>query len=188
MRLLALAITLLALGIPATATAEPHKMTFEFASWVAVDYWANRGIIVPCRPTHYIMSEAESDHANDVYDGQVAMLTDPDACVIAISPVDDSYRVDPDLDWMYCADVVHEYGHLAGFADADDGGIMDLNGYDLPFGCAHPRQWTVLKSWRKPPRWVRRSPQRVQRLWLHGHGYAAQTLLWKLHRQQRSHA
>lgn len=178
MRTLLVLVGLL-LAVPTTATAE-HHVTWDFSAAVAIDYWTHEGITVPCQPTRYLMTDAESDHADDVYGGQVDMLTDPAACSIDISVTADAYRGSPDTDWVYCQDVVHEYGHLAGLPDDDAGGVMDLDASVVPFGCAHQRQWMVLQGWRKPPRWVRRSPRRVQRLWLQGHGYAAQTLRAKL--------
>jgi hypothetical protein len=161
--------------ISATASADGHRMTFEFASAVAVDYWAQQDRHIPCTPTPYLMSETESDHATDAYGSQVDMLSDaPSGCTIDISVTAEAYRTDRDLDWMYCQDIAHEFGHLAGLDD-DTGGLMDLPVNVVPFGCAHQRQWMVLQGWRKPPRWVRDSPSQVRKLWLQGHGYAAQT-------------
>jgi hypothetical protein len=179
----AVVLTLLAGATPASAE---HRMTFEYASAVAVDYWTDHGFAVPCQPTLSFMSEAESDHANDVYGGQVDMLTDPASCSIDISVTAEAYRTDRDLDWLYCEDIVHEFGHLAGLDD-DAGGIMDSESNVVPFGCAHQRQWMVMQGWRKPPRWIRHSPQHVQRLWLAGHGYAARTAQQRLQAQRHKH-
>lgn len=171
-RTLATAVLAMALSAP-TADARPHRMSFEFARLVAVDYWAQRAVAVPCRPSVALQTTAQADAMSAAWGFPVAMWALRDSCQVAVTPMAEVYRTDVDLDWLYCADVVHEVGHLAGLGH-EYGGVMNPAENVVPFGCAYPRQWAVLKGWRKPPRWVRRSNCRAQRLWLAGKVWRAQ--------------
>ena len=163
----------------ADAAERHHRMTFEFASLVAVDYWQARGVEMPCKPIAHVLSAAEDAQVQAELGAD--MLADIPACTVDITPAADSYRLETDLTWTYCAEIVHEFGHLAGLEHAY-GGVMGAYVDETPFGCGYPRQWTVLKGWRKPPRWVRASPQRVYRLWIHGHELHAATIAWRHHK------
>jgi hypothetical protein len=146
----------------ASAAHRTHRMTFEFATLVAVDYWAKRDVTVPCKPAANLLTWKQTKG----WGYETRMLADRPACTVDITPWAD-IADDPDLAWMYCQEVVHEIGHLAGL-EHSYGGVMAADPWVVPFGCAHPLRWAVSKGWREPPRWVRRSTERVQRLWLRG--------------------
>lgn len=149
-------------------------MTFDYASAVAVDYWAKKDVTVPCQATQRALTWKEVHTFEAYYGFIVDMVAYDDSCEIGVSPGAEENRTDPDEDWLYCAEIVHEFGHLGGLDD-NSGGIMDEDWTATPFGCAHPRQWAVLKGWRDPPRWVRDSPRQVQRLWLSGRSRKARS-------------
>lgn len=169
---MAMARTLTISTIVALAFAAPASagMTWEFAGLVARDHWQQEGISLPCAPSSRLLTWAEEGEL--LTDGTwIDMLADPDTCQVLVTPSIDWYR-NHGGGAAYCEGVVHEFGHLAGLSH-DHGGVMGDEG-PVPFGCAHPRQFKVLKGWRKPPRWVRRSPARIERLWLSGRVWRAQ--------------
>jgi len=172
---LGLAVAALMTGAPA---AQAHEMTWDFAVLVARDYWQQRGYELPCEPVPYLLSDAEDAEWQaryvEVYGTEFDMAADLAACRVLITPYAEWMRTDED-GWTYCAEVAHEFGHLIGLGH-DHGGIMDHAEGMSPFGCNFPRQWTVKQGWRKPPRWVRDSPRKVQRLWLSGHVWRAQVV------------
>lgn len=137
---LLIAATLLVLSAPAEAR-KPHRMTFQFATVVAVDYWAKRDIAVACHPQARVFTAAEDSDLQLAYaaDGfaSVAMLAYVETCTIGITPGADGLRNDRDLAWMYCMEVVHEIGHIAGLGH-DYGGVMALGENVVPWGCDHP--------------------------------------------------
>lgn len=158
----------LAVVLTLTFTASANAgMTWEFAELVARDHWGT----LPCDPQPRLLTAAESADNDDSHEsGYVYMLADPGTCGVWISYTAEWHRAHPGYGWEYCEGVIHEIGHLAGLEHDHGGAMAD----ETPFGCAHPRQWAVMQGWRKPPRWVRRSPARVQSLWLAGRVWRAQ--------------
>lgn len=123
-----------------------HGMTFNFARTVAVDYWAKRDINVPCQSQArvYTYADLEDEMARDKARGTApyvsAMWSDVATCTVEITPWTDALRSDHDLSWVYCADVAHEIGHLAGL-EHEYGGIMNHDLGVVPWGCDHPRKF-----------------------------------------------
>ncbi len=156
----------LALALSMTGTAHAG-MTWEYASLVARDHWEARGHVIACNPVPILLTAAQSADADDSHEsGYVYMFTDPGTCEVWISATAEWHRTHRGYGWEYCEAVVHEYGHLAGLSH-------EQMGEGVPFGCAHPRQYAVMHGWRKPPRWVRHSPARIERLWLSGRVWRA---------------
>jgi hypothetical protein len=176
-RLLAITLATLAMAaVPAPANAQ-HRMTYEYASAVAIEYWAERGVTVPGKPTLRIWPEAEwAEFENHYPPGYgVYAVADIKGNQVWLNPLLEHYRRDPQSAWIYGQTIAHEFGHLAGLEHSDDpDSLMAPSPWVVPFGIAHPRQYAVLKGWRKPPRWVRDSPPRVERLWLRGRVWKAQ--------------
>lgn len=139
---LVLTLAALALAAPAQAKQPRHRMTFEFAALVAVNYWQARGVHIPCHPTAKVLTIAEDDaiQASIPADEHLDMFAIQATCTIVISPDTAALRTDRDLDWYYCMDVAHELGHLGGL-DHDYGGVMNRNQNITPRGCLHPREF-----------------------------------------------
>lgn len=139
MKRLAGLILLLALVAPGTAAGHRHHrpMSFDYAALVAVDYWTKRGVAVPCHPTYYVLEDADMAVYN-ARDGVNAYIrASPLRCAVLSTRVEDSYRRD-ELAWMFCGDIAHEFGHLAGLAH-EYGGIMAADANFAPWGCTHRR-------------------------------------------------
>lgn len=154
------ALVLLFLALPGVAEAKRHeRMSFAFARTVAVDYWAKHHVTVPCKPTRRLLSWRESAKLDASFGTGVSMATYPGTCEVQITRTGATYRTDRDLEWLYCTDVVHEIGHIAGLTH-DYGGIMTNPPTGQPWGCDHPhrfrRQASVTRDgWMPSQAWPR---------------------------------
>ena len=81
------------------------------------------------------------------------MAADLLACQVLVTPAAEFYRTDRGSHWIYCQEIVHQVGHLAGLTH-DYGGVLAQHPAVIPWGCEHPRRWAQLKEWRRtlPPR------------------------------------
>ena len=125
-------------------------MTFEFASWVAVEYLAKRGVTLPCHPRQHLYTNAEDAELQAKYraagiatEGErVDMTADVETCTVGVTPDLDWYRTEPGYKWIYCRGIVHEFGHLAGLShptpETPGLAIMDIEQNAVPWGCDHP--------------------------------------------------
>lgn len=138
---------LLFLTFSAPAQAKPHRMTFEFAAVVAVDYWAKRGVAVPCHPQQRVFTAPEAVELQRAYVpagfDRMEMVAYVDACTVGITPEAHALRNDREYAWMYCMEITHEIGHLAGLDHPKPGeiaryGVMDPEQNIVPWGCDHP--------------------------------------------------
>lgn len=145
-----IATFLTCLLLAAPAHGKRPRMTFQFAVAVAVDHWTKHGVTVPCRPSRRLLTPDETAALETAYGYGIDMAANRRACEVLITPVGGYYRTDPDLAWLYCSDVVHEIGHLAGL-EHDDSGIMDpqRRGEIVPWGCDHPRRFARLRTLRR---------------------------------------
>lgn len=134
MRYLALTI-LLALTLAAPASAREH-MTFAYARNVAINYWAKRNITVPCQPLAHVFTSDEDAQVQAESSEPVNMLADSATCTIDITPLADWYRTHREYAWIYCMEIVHEVGHLAGL-EHEYGGVMDSTENIVPYRCDH---------------------------------------------------
>jgi hypothetical protein len=128
-----------------TGRAKKHRMTFEFASVVAVGYWAKRGLTIPCHPHRRLLTRAENTALQEEYRAAgligenegIGMTVDVPSCMVNVTPDLNWYRTQTGFKWIYCQAVTHELGHLAGLGH-DYGGIMDFRNGVVPWGCKHP--------------------------------------------------
>lgn len=145
-----IAILTLALAILWTASAEANRhrnrMTFSLARTVAIGYWAKHGIKVPCYPRALVYTYADladqmaRDRSRGVSPYIYAMWADVDLCIVKIPPWTDPLKTVHDTAWIYCQEVVHEIGHIAGL-EHTYGGVMRAQNGRVPWGCDHPAKF-----------------------------------------------
>lgn len=109
-------------------------MTFNFAVIAAKDYWASHGVTIPCRPQRQRLTWANvAGWRQSGYDPD--MITKVETCTVLVHPRAEWYRVHREFAWLYCREVAHELGHLAGLEHDDP--RIDAR----PWGCTHPRKF-----------------------------------------------
>lgn len=112
-------------------------MKFALALLIAVHFWDARNVHVPCHPVPVIAADAVLP--KDRWGLPAVMGAIPDGCRIFISSAGAAQRTQAPI-W-YCADIVHETGHLAGLGHTPTG-VMSPKlqwGTDIPYDCQHWR-------------------------------------------------
>lgn len=111
-------------------------MTFALAAAIAVSFWGARGVTVPCTPIP--VSGADAQLPGVQFPGTTLMQTaDMGAlgCRVLLSKQAAYWRrTEPDY---YCAEVVHEVGHIAGLGHRDDGVMNARLERNRIWDCAH---------------------------------------------------
>jgi hypothetical protein len=108
---------------------------FVLAVLIAVHFWGERGVQVPCHPV--AVENADALLPLDKNGFVASMGSDRAGCRILIPHQDQIDRAAPN--W-YCMGVVHEVGHLAGLQHTPTGLMAEYNGYeDMPYDCQHWR-------------------------------------------------
>jgi hypothetical protein len=110
---------------------------FALALLIAVHFWGDRHVPIPCHPVAVVVPDEQLPIS--VYGIPAAMATYASDCRILISASTDFSR--PFASELYCADVVHEVGHIGGLAHSP-GGIMaarEPKGRNIPYYCRHVR-------------------------------------------------
>jgi hypothetical protein len=120
-------------------------MDFALALAIAMNFWAVRGVEVPCHPVAVSGAHLQLD---EQYAGwyrrygirvEIPMASDVAKCQILISRTGViSRRLLPE---EYCADVTHEVGHIAGLSHAATGPMAEPP--DSPWYC---QEWRVFKK------------------------------------------
>lgn len=105
---------------------------------IAMNFWGDRHVNVPCTPVAVPGADAQMPKyrfgITDVWTVS-AMAADAQGCRILISEYGAMVRsIDPAL---YCADVVHEVGHIAGLEHRDDGVMNAQLDENRIWDCAH---------------------------------------------------
>jgi hypothetical protein len=112
-------------------------MHFALALAIAVSFWGARGVTVPCQPTAVPGSDAALQSEWHGYAFTEPMAT-ADGCRILLSRYGSALR--HALPALYCADVVHETGHLAGLGHTPTGLMAEeLDEGDEPYDCVRWR-------------------------------------------------
>jgi hypothetical protein len=110
---------------------------FALALLIAVHFWGDRNVPIPCHPVAAVEPDAQLPMS--IYGIPAAMATYASDCRVLVSASTDFSRFyAPEL---YCADVVHEVGHIGGLAHTATG-IMaagEPTKGDIPYYCRHVR-------------------------------------------------
>jgi hypothetical protein len=111
---------------------------FALALLIAVHFWSDRGVHVPCHPV--AVSGADTIMGKDVWGYPNAMEAAPGCRILISSIVPVTRYWDPEY---YCAFVTHEVGHLSGLGHTERGIMAAGQLYDdeVPWDCAHWRQF-----------------------------------------------
>lgn len=121
-------------------------MRFALAVAIAINFWSARGVDVPCTPV--AVPGADAQLPLDSWGVPFPMATLTDGCRILLSRQGGALRVDAPV-W-YCAEIVHEVGHLAGLPHSARG-IMAATVYAdaLPHDCEHWKRTArkLVKRW-----------------------------------------
>lgn len=126
-------------------------MNFTVALMIAVSYWGARDHPTPCHPVALRVTSAQMA-AFDILDpstqGAADMRTDTARCTIYIGPEGAALRtLDEPAGFSYCAEIVHEVGHIDGLGH-EHGGVMNPDGSGhVPWACLHPHRF--LEFWRR---------------------------------------
>lgn len=122
-------------------------MTFTVALMIAVSYWGARDIQTPCHPQLVNASQVQMaawDGTGIFENGKLVakhagMRAAPWSCTIyqgALARGQARLYAPP-----WCAQIVHEVGHIDGLSHAY-GGVMSAEGPSrIPWGCWHPQRW-----------------------------------------------
>jgi hypothetical protein len=109
---------------------------FALALLIAVHFWGDRNVPIPCHPVAVVEPDAQLPIS--VYGIPAAMATYASDCRILSLRVD---RLLPLLaPELYCADVVHEVGHIGGLAHTPTASWpRGSRRGDIPYYCRHVR-------------------------------------------------
>lgn len=112
-------------------------MKFALALLIAVHFWGERGVQVPCHPV--AVSGADALMAHDAFGNPDAMAATSGCRVLISSQMPTLRYWNPDL---YCGFVVHEVGHLAGLPHTESGIMAARGPYDdeIPWDCVYWKQ------------------------------------------------
>lgn len=108
-------------------------MKFALALLIAVHFWGDRGVHVPCHPV--AIPGADAQMPVDGWGNTVAMAATTGCRVLISYMALGERRDEPEL---YCGSVVHEVGHLAGLGHTPTGVMSPKQNWDdLPWDCEH---------------------------------------------------
>lgn len=113
-------------------------MKFALALLIAVHFWSDRNVHVPCHPV--AVSGADALLAKDQWGNPDAMATTTGCRILISSQMPNLRASDPEF---YCAYVVHEVGHLAGLPHTPTGIMsgaengIEENGIEIPWACMY---------------------------------------------------
>jgi hypothetical protein len=115
---------------------------FALALLIAVHFWGDRNVPIPCHPVAVMNADAELPPDpvwGERFNLRVPMATYARDCRILISHNAETTDriVAPET---YCMDVVHEVGHIAGLPHTPDGVMAAVTSLDdVPYYCRHVR-------------------------------------------------
>lgn len=114
-------------------------MNFALAVAIAVSFWGERGVTVPCQPVP--VPGADAVLARDRWGNPNAMEAAP-GCRVLISSVAQAQRRLKDTKAWYCGYVAHEVGHFAGLSHTPHGLMSeDMFWEDIPYDCVHYKRF-----------------------------------------------
>jgi hypothetical protein len=109
---------------------------FALALAIALNFWGARGVDVPCTPV--AVSGADAQLPSVPFPGTLLMqradMAAVDCRVLLSNYAAYLRRTEPDY---YCAEVVHEVGHIAGLEHHDDGVMNARLEENRIWDCAH---------------------------------------------------
>lgn len=116
-------------------------MNFALALAIAISFWGDRGVQVPCTPTVVAGRNADRVLPKDQWGLPAEAGADQARCIVYISSQGQLYRRLKDMKQTYCMNVVHEVGHLAGIPHSETIGLMSAETDDrfAPWDCWHWR-------------------------------------------------
>lgn len=113
-------------------------MYFALAVAIAMSFWGARGVDVPVTPTAVSGADARlqvvSSIGGYVNVADTAAMGTLGSTVFLSSYAAYQRRAEPEL---YCAEVVHEVGHVAGLPHRDDGVMNEVLERNAIWDCAH---------------------------------------------------
>lgn len=109
-------------------------MYFALAAAIAVSFWGARGVDVPCTPVAISGADARLE-VRGAYGLRDTAAMGTLGCTILLSNYAAyTRRTDPGL---YCAEIVHEVGHIAGLGHRNDGVMNETVEDNAIWDCAH---------------------------------------------------
>jgi hypothetical protein len=116
---------------------------FALALSIAVSFWGARGVHPTCNPVPVSISSADARLPHDRFGNPDAMGAEVATCRILISGDGAWLRHSRGMAPLYCADVVHEVGHIGGLSHTPTGLMAEhaIDDDDIPWDCYHWRTY-----------------------------------------------